>query len=461
METIIKKAAQGDRLAMTQLYEASKTAVYNLSYMLLLGSEQAIAATNWAIKSTFQAAQKGMVASEADFVNFALKQAANYCKKDAAKHDPRAFKLPSRKDFRIPAISEQQIDTDIGAVENYILCLPAIQRFVFVLGNITEMNDLQIAKVIGLHSGAVALISEAEADNLSKIHRAMENAGIHSDAPTRESIQQSFAALTEHTVFPEAVAAYIESYIDSVASPVEAAAKARRKKITTMITVTIACIVIFVIGIISNEIYGTYTTSSETDGTTASTDAATTEPVPAVELDPESVYYADIVIADYGTITVELDQEAAPITVANFVSLAQSGFYDGLTFHRIMEGFMMQGGDPNGDGTGGSENTIVGEFSANGYDNDISHTRGVISMARASNYDSASSQFFIVHEDSSDSLDGLYAAFGYVTEGMDVVDAICTAAEPTDSNGTISAEDQPVITSITIRTVPVEDTSDE
>ena len=460
MEPLIEKAAQGNRLAMTQLSEASKTAVYKLSYMLLLGSDQAVSATNLAIKSTFQAVQKGMIASEAGFVGFALKQAANYCKKETGKHDPRAFKLPSRKDFRISSISERQIDTDIGITENYILCLPAAQRFVFVLQNMTEMSDLQMAKVVGLHSGAIALISEAEADNLSKIHRALEAAGISSDAPTKESVKDGFAVLAADIALPEAVTVYLEGYIDSVATPVEEAAKARRKKIATMIAVTVACIVIFVVGILANEIY-TFSTSGETDATTASTDAATTEPVPAVELDPESVYYADIEIADYGTITVELDQETAPITVANFVSLAQSGFYDGLTFHRIMEGFMMQGGDPNGDGTGGSENTIVGEFSANGYDNDISHTRGVISMARASSYNSASSQFFIVHEDSSDSLDGLYAAFGYVTEGMDVVDAICTAAEPTDNNGTISAEDQPVITSITIRTVPAEDTAEE
>lgn len=116
---------------------------------------------------------------------------------------------------------------------------------------------------------------------------------------------------------------------------------------------------------------------------------------------------------------------------------------------------MMQGGDPNGDGTGGSDETIVGEFPDNGYDNTLSHIRGAISMARSNDYDSASSQFFIVHED-SEFLDGQYAAFGYVTEGMDVVDAICKAAVPIDSNCLIAAEDQPVITSITIRTEAVQ-----
>ena len=181
---------------------------------------------------------------------------------------------------------------------------------------------------------------------------------------------------------------------------------------------------------------------------TATTSADTYTP-PALEEDV--TYTARIDVKDYGTITVELDQEAAPITCANFVELANSGFYNGLTFHRIIEGFMMQGGDPNGDGTGGSDNTIVGEFTNNGYENNLSHTRGATSMARSSDYNSASSQFFIVQEDSTN-LDGDYAVFGYVTQGMDVVDAICEAAQPTDDNGTISAEDQPVITSITILT---------
>lgn len=178
-------------------------------------------------------------------------------------------------------------------------------------------------------------------------------------------------------------------------------------------------------------------------------DAADTYTPPA--LDTEKTYYADIDIADYGLITVELDQEAAPVTCANFVELAESGFYDGLTFHRIMADFMMQGGDPEGNGTGGSENNIVGEFSSNGYENELSHKRGVISMARSNDPNSASSQFFICHAD-SDFLDGEYAAFGVVTSGLDVVDKVCETAEPTDSNGSIPTEAQPVINSIKIRT---------
>lgn len=154
-------------------------------------------------------------------------------------------------------------------------------------------------------------------------------------------------------------------------------------------------------------------------------------------------------VKDYGEITVELDADVAPITVTNFIDLVNEEFYDGLTFHRIIDGFMIQGGDPLGDGTGGSDNTIKGEFSNNGVENSISHVRGVISMARSGNdMNGASSQFFIVHADSAH-LDGDYAGFGNVTSGMEVVDAIARVPAQ-DDNGTVSSEDKPIITSIRV-----------
>lgn len=128
-------------------------------------------------------------------------------------------------------------------------------------------------------------------------------------------------------------------------------------------------------------------------------------------------------VKGYGKIVIELYPDKAPITVANFKKLVSEGFYDSLTFHRVIEGFMIQGGDPRGDGTGGSDETIKGEFSSNGVENDIAHERGVISMARSKNKDSASSQFFIMHE-AAPHLDGDYAAFGRVVSGIDVVDEI-------------------------------------
>ena len=176
--------------------------------------------------------------------------------------------------------------------------------------------------------------------------------------------------------------------------------------------------------------------------------AETAEPAGSAEA-AEGLHHVELVVKDYGTITLELDADAAPITVANFLKLAESGFYDGLTFHRIMDGFMIQGGDPDGNGSGGSGETIKGEFAQNGVDNPISHVKGVISMARAKNPDSASSQFFITVADSA-FLDGAYAAFGHVTDGMDVAEQIAKDAKPIDNNGTIPADQQPVIERITV-----------
>ena len=153
---------------------------------------------------------------------------------------------------------------------------------------------------------------------------------------------------------------------------------------------------------------------------------------------------AEINIKDYGVIKLELDADSAPITVTNFVNLVNDKFYDGLTFHRIIDGFMIQGGDPLGNGTGGSDKTIKGEFKNNGVENNISHTRGTISMARSQANDSASSQFFIVQSDST-FLDGSYAGFGHVTSGMEIVDKICKDTKTEDDNGTVKKENQPVI----------------
>lgn len=158
-------------------------------------------------------------------------------------------------------------------------------------------------------------------------------------------------------------------------------------------------------------------------------------------------HHAEMVIKDYGTVKMELYADIAPITVANFAKLVNKGFYNGLTFHRIISGFMIQGGDPLGNGTGGSDEEIKGEFALNGVENSISHTRGTISMARASAYNSASSQFFIMHQDYT-GLDGAYAAFGKVTEGMEFVDKICEDVVPVDNNGTVLKSKQPVIVSI-------------
>ena len=163
----------------------------------------------------------------------------------------------------------------------------------------------------------------------------------------------------------------------------------------------------------------------------------------------EVTHYVTIKIKDYGTIELELYGKEAPITVANFVDLAESGFYDGLTFHRIISDFMIQGGGFEEDGTYKEADNIKGEFLANGVSNPIEHVRGVISMARADSMNSGSSQFFIMHKDSPH-LDGMYAACGIVRKGISVVDKICEEV-PQGYNGSVALADRPVIESITVK----------
>lgn len=163
-------------------------------------------------------------------------------------------------------------------------------------------------------------------------------------------------------------------------------------------------------------------------------------------------HYAFMDVKDYGQIYLELYADKAPATVTNFVNLVNAGFYNGLTFHRIVKDFMIQGGDPNGDGSGNATYTLPGEFATNGFNNSLSHLRGTLSMARlADDPDSASCQFFIVHQDNT-GLDGYYAAFGRVVSGMEVVDAICNNVPVQDENGTVLSKDKPVISVITMIT---------
>ena len=160
------------------------------------------------------------------------------------------------------------------------------------------------------------------------------------------------------------------------------------------------------------------------------------------------LHHVEMVIKDYGTVKLELNADEAPITVENFITLAEDGFYDGVPFHRLDKDFVLQGGDPNGDGIGGSDKPIKGEFYANGVQNNIKHKRGVISMARTNDPNSASSQFFICLDDmTAGSLDGNYAAFGHITEGMDVIDEVC--ANTPESNS-LPKDLQPIIETIKV-----------
>ncbi|MDD6050605.1 MAG: peptidylprolyl isomerase [Clostridiales bacterium] len=213
----------------------------------------------------------------------------------------------------------------------------------------------------------------------------------------------------------------------------------RQKTIITVAGIALLAVVLAVGGII---LLG--------GGKQAPAPAPTSAPVDIAATD-----WVQIDVQDYGAIVAELYRGVAPITVENFINLVNEGFYDGLTFHRVISGFMIQGGDPKGNGTGGSDRQIKGEFAKNGVDNPIAHERGVLSMARANPYDSASSQFFIMHQ-AAPHLDGGYAAFGRVLTGMEVVDAICQSTPVTDGNGTVAKANQPIITSIRVIDKPTQ-----
>jgi len=173
-----------------------------------------------------------------------------------------------------------------------------------------------------------------------------------------------------------------------------------------------------------------------------------TEPAPRSDVPVPDIITGKIEMEDGGVMTFELYPDVAPESVSNFVFLARQGFYNGLKFHRIMDGFMIQGGCPDGDGGGNPGYSILGEFEANGVENNLSHNRGVMSMARGNDFNSAGSQFFICHGDPQ-FLDGNYAGFGMITSGMEVVDEIATVPV-LDNNGKVKPADMPVIKTITI-----------
>ena len=252
---------------------------------------------------------------------------------------------------------------------------------------------------------------------------------------------------------------YSNKGVNSAAKAQATAAAAQEGKRQTLIVCLVAVAVVLVAIILALALGGKNITSTDGNGTqggstTTSASASTTDPtklnadMTAIKAEIDSMAVADftettetteyvkLTIKHYGDVVIRLRPDIAPITVANFQKLVGEGFYNGLTFHRIYKGFMIQGGDPKGDGTGGSGTTIKGEFRINGVQNDLSHITGVISMARRSTpYDSATSQFFICNADASASLDGSYAGFGYVVAGLDVILTVSEVEVTTNSSG--------------------------
>lgn len=474
MLNLTDKARKGSREAMESLLDMTKTNVMYLS-TLLLGDEKAASVMVPRIyRNLWDQVLSGRINTEEDFSQGALLKTAALCKAAVAKKDNKAFRIPQNRDFIQGVGDDVQVRGE--AWETVLANLPPLHRFLYVLTALCGDTPSQLARLFHTNEETVQLALQAEATNLKRILTTASRKAGKDLSLTPEEFHRALERKRAGAEIPPSVDQTILAAINALCGPIQKKIRKKRKRIVAVV-VSVAAVACLTGGIVwaavrddSLESEETVSTASE-DSVVENTESALSEvsseessedettqtetDTTAAEENVNATAYADLEIQDYGTITIALDGDAAPETVENFISLAESGFYDGLTFHRIIDGFMMQGGDPNGDGTGGSDETIPGEFSENGFENELSHTRGAVSMARSEDYDSASSQFFIVQEDST-YLDGEYAVFGYVTEGMDIVDQICESAQPTDDNGTIPAEEQPVITSITIRDVEEE-----
>lgn len=451
MQSIMKSAAKGSVSAMMGLYEQNRSDVWFLCDSLMRDESEASRASVNAFKRAFVDVTNGVLESEEEFTRFTLRRAVAECKLTVLWKNKKAFKTPSGYNYT-PVFDPNKLIANQDWSETVLAALPELHRFVCLSASIAGLSPDEIAKTMEISEKVVEKVLETEGTNIDRV--CLLSPSGPTEKHTAEEFHRCLARRAKETMIPGDVDERIEKLIREICGPLQ------KRKLGTFIGAGVICaaVVVFLAAVIlptalrktpdfSDEPPASGEESGVEDSDTTVDDEAQDGDSGAQAVHAD--YYAAIDIADYGTVTVALDAGAAPKTVENFVTLAQSGFYDGLTFHRIIDGFMMQGGDPEGNGTGGAESTITGEFSVNGFDNPLSHTRGAISMARSDDYNSASSQFFIVQEDST-YLDGQYAVFGYVTEGMDIVDAICSSAQPTDSNGTIPSDQQPVITSITV-----------
>ncbi len=456
----IKKAKKGNIEAMLSLYDEHKSAVLSLCRLLLLEEKEANHGTAFVFKKLFEELTAGRIRDEEEFHRLLIRKTVMHCKALSAQKSNRSFRVPMNSNFAGTVYDQSKLVLCDSLKQTVLVNLPTFHRYVYVLTTVCDYSIEQLTRMFAVSSRIMENALESESVNVEKIvtlaHRKAESLPEYNTQDFHVDLVREMSLCD----VPASVDATVKLNVQSICEPI---LKAERKKGNIILGITGIAAVVLVIAILVIAFGGGENPDVDlqnADPTTADGTEATTDPTEAITDEIVASYYADIEIQDYGTITVALNAEAAPETVENFVSLAQSGFYDGLTFHRIAEGFMMQGGDPDADGTGGNQDedgnkiTITGEFAANGFDNPLSHTAGAISMARSDDYNSASSQFFIVHTTSDEniySLDGYYACFGYVVEGMDIVDAICTTAEPIDGNYLIAAENQPIITSITIR----------
>lgn len=439
---LIVKAALGDKKSLDFICEKYGKYVYFFCTTVISDNKKAENAFEKSFKAIFSAISKNPNTDNLDEI--VKSETAKVCKSAISDENNRENGAAKMQPFgdkdKIPsasAITAEQKNLFVNALKS----INANQRIVVLLNLLCDYNTKKIADILKISEDKVQNSLEYGRENIKKQLRMSDSKFTKRDIiflmTASANIVKEAAAQAK---IPDSIDSFLDEIVLSLAKPQKSDKKKAWIVISAVAVFLVAVIVVFVI------------TSNKSNGSAGATnDSASASNVSATigESQAKGTHHAEINIKDYGVIKVELNGDVAPITVANFINLANSHFYDGLTFHRIIDGFMMQGGDPLGNGTGGSENTIKGEFSQNGVENNLSHTRGAISMARSTDMDSASSQFFIVQSDST-YLDGQYACFGYVTDGMDIVDKICKNAVTTDSNGSVSAENQPVINSITI-----------
>jgi len=401
----IKKAAKGDRRALLSIYEAYKRPVYFICRYLLEDETQAGEKTEAVFSKLWDALLSGEPFTESALKRYLSEKAVLSCLESLPLDEGRELFLTSAR---------PEAGAETKAYITWLLnALTVRYKIFFLMQAVQENSARQTAPLLGMEPRAAEIQWHAAENALSRHLSKLQ-------------IRDSIGTLN-YSVLCQEVRSMAEGgkvpleLDDRVQKNITEVTKARYRRKAKIIGI-VAAAVILVIGIIAGLLYADR---------------------------QKDLAKAELEIEDYGTISLTLDKAVAPITVENFVELAESGFYDGLTFHRIIEGFMMQGGDPNGNGSGGSGKNITGEFYYNGYPNYLAHSRGVISMARSDDYNSASSQFFIMHAD-YESLDGLYAAFGWVTDGMDIVDQICSETPVEDGNGTVLPENQPKIVTVRI-----------
>lgn len=447
---IMRLAAKGDKKAMQQLYGQYAGTCYYLCSYFLKNEQAAAEATVTVFSQVFEATVGQPVLNDQLFRALVLGKTVEVTKAIIQKNTPTAFRDAEKAQQSGSFSPAKNAAGPTNDEKEMLICalrsLQNRQCYTLTMLYCFDLQKHQLAKYMKLDSDKIEASLARAKESLRKTLQLPEN--------NRRAMEDQLRAL-KAALLEQATAATVPSEVEKqVQKNIEKTAKFVTAKFLKQLGIAAVCIVA-VAGLACGAFFliknnkGSANANSESSEVNLEADGSTQSSTAQTEPEFKATQHAKIEIKNYGTVSLELYGEEAPITVNNFVKLANSGFYNGLTFHRIISGFMIQGGDPKGDGTGGSDETIKGEFSENGVQNRILHTRGTISMARSSENNSASSQFFIMQQDATH-LDGSYAAFGRVTSGLEIVDKICEDTPVTDSNGTVLANNQPVITSVTV-----------